>query len=100
MLAHECHGSYLGGPPRAPAQADAQVNRVLVANKCDSEATRQVSVDEGRRLAVCIRDAMGLPGGSGRAQGENMETSPRQWTSTLLLPRLGRALGCVGLKRR
>ena len=32
-------------------QADAQVNRVLVANKCDSEASRQVSVDEGRRLA-------------------------------------------------
>ena len=31
--------------------ADAQVNRVLIANKCDAEANRAVSADEGRRLA-------------------------------------------------
>ena len=31
--------------------ADAQVNRVLVANKSDNDAARQVSVEDGRRLA-------------------------------------------------
>ena len=36
------------GPRRAPP---SQVNRILVANKCDYESARQVSADEGRRLA-------------------------------------------------
>ncbi|KAJ1451194.1 ras family-domain-containing protein [Pelagophyceae sp. CCMP2097] len=31
--------------------ADAQVNRVLVANKCDYESARQVSIEEGQKLA-------------------------------------------------
>lgn len=31
--------------------ADAQVNRVLIGNKCDHEAARQVSTEEGSRLA-------------------------------------------------
>lgn len=31
--------------------ADAQVNRVLIGNKCDYESARQVSTDEGQRLA-------------------------------------------------
>mmetsp|Transcript_26175 Transcript_26175/g.80522 ORF Transcript_26175/g.80522 Transcript_26175/m.80522 type:complete len:202 (-) Transcript_26175:266-871(-) len=31
--------------------ADAQVNRVLIGNKCDHESARQVSTDEGQRLA-------------------------------------------------
>ena len=31
--------------------ADAQVNRVLIGNKCDYESARQVSTEEGQRLA-------------------------------------------------
>jgi len=31
--------------------ADAQVNRVLIGNKCDHETARQVSTEEGNRLA-------------------------------------------------
>ena len=31
--------------------ADAQVNRILVANKCDYESARQVSVEEGQKLS-------------------------------------------------
>jgi len=31
--------------------ADAQVNRVLIGNKCDHESARQVSTDEGTKLA-------------------------------------------------
>eukprot|EP00630_Chrysocystis_fragilis_P003728 CAMPEP_0197388546 /NCGR_PEP_ID=MMETSP1165-20131217/1137_1 /TAXON_ID=284809 /ORGANISM="Chrysocystis fragilis, Strain CCMP3189" /LENGTH=203 /DNA_ID=CAMNT_0042913893 /DNA_START=203 /DNA_END=814 /DNA_ORIENTATION=- len=31
--------------------ADAQVNRVLIGNKCDFESARQVSIEEGQRLA-------------------------------------------------
>uniref|UniRef100_A0A7S3K6D1 Uncharacterized protein n=1 Tax=Aureoumbra lagunensis TaxID=44058 RepID=A0A7S3K6D1_9STRA len=31
--------------------ADAQVNRILIGNKCDNEAARQVAVEEGQRLA-------------------------------------------------
>ncbi|KAH8055481.1 GTPase [Aureococcus anophagefferens] len=38
-------------PRRRPPATRPQVNRILVANKCDYESARQVSADEGRRLA-------------------------------------------------
>ena len=52
--------------------ADAQVNRVLVANKSDNEAERRVSSAEGAALRRRVRGQ--VPGDVGEARHQRVQT--------------------------